>query len=270
MTQTTFQKGAPAGFVLEYPMTEARLAELNAYIDETGNPSQLVCPTVGKRHRSNAPLEFGSFAFDEALADVLQVRSETIEEQWSWWYHEKHWPFKFSFVPEVAQPLHAHMDISKPSTGAALVGMDKPEHFPIYMMDWALANGATFKNATRHNDFALRQVLLEDIADGIKRAQQQFFEVKWYWGAIRPEEALGIQGNIVTPYGPGCPCHPSKWAGHARFAAVVTVLDKHLLMPDWVKQQIDTATFQFAFFRTHAAVHFAEDNLGGLKGGGLF
>lgn len=272
-----FNKGYP--LPLQYPFTEIPPAQFE--IDGSVHYSHLASPQIGKPHGLPEPTHYGSDGFFAELQEVIEVRSMVEAGIWPADFLLRHHPEPERFNPYLlTTPLiNEGLTDRDPKSCADVVHMDLPMDMPNAVLRWLNEVMVPLKATTGHVDF-LEAVpyVQEDIADATKRNLNKVFEAKYYFGRVRPEEALAnvyqeksmaIDCRSFTAYREGCPTHPAYPAGHAGAAAAVKVFSKHFELTEYYQDAIFDTAYLWSMFRTFAGVHYADDNLAGLDIGGL-
>lgn len=261
--QKYFNKGAPDGVTLEFPLTEQNFP--------TSAGSTLASPKVGNKYDTIAPYFCDDPEFDEELSDVIKVRSDVAKGIWPNWFLVKYgsktegYPTDFLKTFVVDQPNGRH----NPQKAANIVRMDDPFDMGLELLKYWGGKGEypTFKVSAlnEHTKFiegvqTFNKELMSDLVDVLNKS----FEVKYYWGVSRPEEVLTL-GNGFTHYPEGCPTHPATPAGHSSVGGqtVETIVRWFNLSDEQYQELIETA-FQWGHYRTFAGVHYPQDNLMGL------
>lgn len=257
-----FSKGA-ASNKLKFPLDANQVNNLKQ--------STLHSPSVGNPHNLKLPNSLSNLSnLNSSAKDVAEIVSMVNRGVFPLKFMEKHYPKSWGKFPsKIPQPLaNEGLSYYKPIDLAKAVQMDNPIDMPNAVLSWVLEEGYKPKAARKECvDFLayIPNIVSElgvAIDDNLKRA----FEAKYNYGVARPEEILGYN---LTVYMGGCPNHPSFPAGHgAAAAAVKVILDKF----DLDQRAIDViraTAYCWAMFRTFAGVHYPEDNLAGLKIGGL-
>lgn len=276
----TFQKGVLPDYKLEYPMTQAQSDSLpigTAIVNPKESTQEYVdsfdIPT---------PLEVGSPEFERQLAEVFKVRELVEADIWPSTFLDRYHPrddFQPTWIPE---PIYAQGIRSEDPQGAAnIVHMDKPIDLHLAVIDYLNAEGIPLTEPqTKHIDFLGRICTTEyRMAEVIEDALQAAFNIKWFYGAIRPEEMYpDLSPSLLTQYPEGCPNHPRYPAGHGSVAgALKEFFYTHNISLEakdqngkYIAQEIADSAYHWAMYRTLAGVHLAQDNLAGLAIGGMF
>ena len=244
--------------------------------------SKLHSPLVGVGYAGvipapNMPGGDTNEAFIAEALEVAAVRMDVITGKWPAWFLAKHHPDS-SFDPNVIPiPLliaEPSLVPRNPSTAAKTVHMDRPVDLAFACWSYLRKEKAPLKSPeTGHVDF-LQSVpdAHTAIAAAVSSALRDAFEVKYYYGKPRPEEVFahyGLDQKLVTAYAEGCPNHPAYPAGHGAAAGAASALFDMYECTDEQRKQIFDAAYMWAQFRTLAGVHYAVDNLMGLRIGGL-
>lgn len=266
--QESFQKGNSQANIT-YPVVNPEHSSLE----------NAISPKVGKRHGVRPPTRPNQVGYSEMIDEFLMVRDYVERNKWPSDYLQKHFPdFLFSHeeVPagKVPEPImDANVHENNPKAAALLVRMDLPSDLGNFIFDYMVRNGVPFRHTTRANanEFHRGRVLFNKMLwDELEAATEKFFEVKYFYGAERPEEFLGIPGCVLTSYNEGCPRHPRYIAGHGTLAGVTQrVVERFFLLNGFPKQRAVSAvsSYQFAQYRTFSGVHLTEDNIEGLRFG---
>ena len=256
-----------------YPFTEEQIKNLKK--------CRLVNPKVGDNHGLIIPKDFDIL---KATNEVIQVRLDVERGIFPMWFMQKYYPFREKFgeyeFPKEILGIEG-LSIDDPRSLANVVHMDSPNDMPKTCLTW-LTNpmyeqGVNVKSWTPNYINFLETIpyVEEQIADGVKRALIKAFEVKYFFGLIRPEnvweEISGFDGKKLTAYPEGCPNHSSFVAGHASAAAggVSSLMNQMKNLKDCQEKKLIDTAYSWAMFRTLAGVHFHIDNIGGLMINGL-
>ncbi|MEO0415248.1 MAG: phosphatase PAP2 family protein [Verrucomicrobiota bacterium] len=253
-----FQKGMPEGYVQKYPVTE-----------ENFPPSQgasIVSPRIGDSHGIKPPTLSGDEAMAAMCAETIRVRDQVNRGIWPAWFF-----VKYGARPDVPEPLRPHVLTAgrfDPAKAAKLVHMDKRDDLGRILLDYFGGMGKVKGNpdpVSGHIEF-VQDARHADLLAEVTEALELCFEVKWFYGASRPEERIPL-GPEWTAYDEGCPNHPRYPAGHSAAAAATADFVYSQLSEPTAKdlQLLANTCFHFAFYRTLAGVHDAEDNLAGLS-----
>ncbi len=257
-----YQKGHPAP--ITYPVTDLSVLTPG---------SALHSPQVGNPHGLPAPSMPGDQAFEDDLVEVLMVRMLVIGNQMPLDFFAKHHPRAGYDPAKVPEPFRAAGVKYRAANLVSAVHKDNPVDIGIICWRYLVATGATLRNPEGpHNNFLNRvpdtqAAIAENARDALRRA----FEVKYYYGRPRPEEAcarLGF-GQNITGYQEGCPNHPAYPAGHASAAGAACVLFDWFNVTDTQRDAVFDACYVWAMARTMAGVHYSSDNLAGLALGGM-
>lgn len=257
-----FNKLAPAGLV--FPVTTSNYPA----------SSRMHSPLVGNPHGLPAPSMPGDEAFEHELMEVMAVRVMYERNKWPADFLKKHHP-RASYDPnQLPMPLVEGGITRSPHSLANAVHMDHPIDLAKFVLRWLLKQGVQPRTPeSNHNNFLQRvpdAMLAATVAvcDNMRKC----FEVKYYYGRPRPEEAMleaGYTRDLVTNYPEGCPPHPAYPAGHAAAAAAVNVFRDYFVLTQAQWDVVFDSAYVFAQGRTVAGVHYASDNLAGLTLGGL-
>lgn len=239
---------------ITWPLTSAGLAALGA--------TELVSPRVGNTHGYADPVPTRELLHAE-MEDVERVRYEVDKNIWPGWWLEK-----YDIDPVLSPALKSQLRLreSNPKQCANVVRMDHPfDIWDIVIEPWSDKNGVEWANPPAHQGVRFVESVLRRaeahamIANGLNKS----FDVKYFYGAPRPYE-YSDYNEVLEMY--PCPAHPEKPAGHGAFCGAGSKAFRALFKatPEQL-QIIDTATKQFAMFRTFSAMHIASSNLLGWK-----
>ena len=155
--------------------------------------------------------------------------------------------------------------------------MDDPLTVFQKTLAWLLDANAPLKpefRTTAHRDFIGAHIetnaaFAQRQAELINRA----FDAKWYYGAERTREWLKSHVSWVRPsdvtIDVGGMGHPRYPAGHAAlFSALMVLIERFELTTEQENAILDTIYF-CSMFRTFGGFHTAEDNLAGMRLGGV-
>lgn len=142
--------------------------------------------------------------------------------------------------------------------------------------------------------FVNRNVLVHSLCGAMAFAvARSSFAAKWYYGQIRPEEAMasvrtgaihvdketrrtierlhtmvgyavGGDPALATAYPEGCPMHPSYPAMHSAISCSSVYLPVVLDLTEAQVEEARRLDYCVAWFRTLAGVHYLSDNVAGL------
>lgn len=255
-----FQKGHPIPFA-PGPLKELPTISTN-----------LVSPCIGKQNGVPAPLPLESKESIEQLEDLVKVRLEVTRNKYPDWFFEKH-----NIDPEIPNPIQVSAKVSRynPQALANLVHMDDPLELGLALRSYAQREDIPLKTPPNHTgkQFRARIIsVLPTLASYVNDAMELGFDAKYYYLWPRPEERLGLPGNIITAYEEGCPNHPAFPAGHGTAAGATYrwFKDMYNATPEQLKV-VEMTTKHWATYRTIAGVHIFEDNIVGWKlGNGEF
>ncbi len=245
---------------------------LTAIPDPKGG--KLVCPKIGKRHGLK---DFPFSQMDNLLREVLKARLEVEKGIYPQWLMDQYYPFKGESPKGITVALRMEgLSEDEPDGLAQVVHMDMPNAMPEALLRWFNYVGVQLKKPTDgHIDFlGYIPHTTENIGDGVKKALDEVFEAKSFFGIARPEELFecktGVKGELMTAYEEGCPLHTSFPAGHSAAAGggVRRLMEDFILTDYHLKEVLDTA-YLWGMFRTLAGVHYGVDNVAGLIIGGL-
>lgn len=264
-----FQKGSGDNTII-YPM-----------IEMPKNPCRLVNPKIGKSHGFKIP---DNFNLKDSTNEILRVRLEVEKNIFPMEFMQKHYPFKNSFGAYVF-PMEIAMieglTDSTPKECAKIVHMDSPSDMPRTALKWLThpdyGQNQNVKDWTKNHINFLETIpyVEEQISDGVKKALNKAFEMKYYFGLVRPEEYFSLQtsveGHLMTAYEEGCPNHPAFPAGHASAAAggLTWLIREFPKLTDIQLKTIIDWGYSWAMFRSFAGVHHAIDNISGLMANGF-
>lgn len=235
--------------------------------------NKLHSPVVGNAHGVAA---FDTTKYEEYLKEVISVTADVARGRYPYAFLHDHFPKAWgtmeSEIPEILQAAGA--DVDNPVSCANLVRMDLPNDLARFIFAWLLPQAPKLRNNVDANFPFLKLIPGSQAAcaAGVNAALQKAFEVKYFYGIARPAEVFeaiyGLPANKVEIY--EHPWHPSYVAGHATVAGATAkfFLDKFVLTPVQIRQ-VRLAAYLFAQYRTFAGVHYAVDNIEGLKLGGL-
>lgn len=264
-----FDKGNTSGEPLDYPLTE---------IPADDGTSRLVSPRIGVNALdAPEPPCHDSEEFIDGQRDMYRLAQDVSAGVFPWWFMTKH-----GLGDTVPGPLKDHLGRDwwigngdsavngqdpDPQKYAELVRMDKPSDFAVVLLDWLLANGATWKaDALPHDEFIYKIVLFEKLVSDLifEGFDKAVFPTKWFFGGPRPEELAGFN---VTHYQPeGSPCHADTYPGHSfTSAAGVAVCVVMLDIPEHLVDETYRAGRWFAQGRAIARMHPAWSNREGFK-----
>lgn len=259
-----FSKGAGAND-LQFPLTATSIAALA--------PSKLASPRPGNPNGLTLPASLANLTKDSpSFTQVQRVRAEVARDEMPWWFFEMHWPSEWGpFEHRIPALLKAKgLRARDPEGLADVVHMDSPVDLGLAIGDWLRSEMARANDLQSGGHVPFLDMVpgpLARMAVAVDDALERAFEAKYYFGVARPEEVGGIN---CTHYPEGCPTHPSYPAGHGAAAGATGkhFIDEWDLTPTQV-YEVRLACYLWAQFRTLAGVHYAEDNLAGLKVGGL-
>lgn len=238
-----------------YPLTQE-------FIDNM-TPCDAVNPKEGKHHGLKIPDDFN---LNTAAYEIIQVRMMVARGIMPWGFLEKYWPYKFEMPKYMPKCLEINgLSFVDPSGLAKIVHMDDPLDFPLSLKK-TLTNPmyggtANIKGPKKPYKRFLETVVdvNETITDFQKRYGHKVFEVKSFFGLIRPEEKTDL-GPILTEYLEGCPCHGSIGQGHIALSqSGLKALNNDLELSE--EQVMDGlyASYLWGQFRCLAGVHFGID-----------
>lgn len=267
LTGLRFRKKCPENQELEFPLKEVPTYE-----------SGMHSPMVGDRHNLD---DFDFDNYEEKTQEVIDVRNDVKNNKYPKWFMDKYFPKEWGDDSDIGFEVLKYAGLSKlnPKGLANVVHMDKPDDlFEQAIVPYMRANGIKSKDDRHksHVDF-YGNVLgdNENLWDKLRTAIRKGFQAKYFFGVARPEEYISAKSGfdmkgLITFYPEGCPPHPSYPAGHscASGATGKFVIDNFKLTHKQ-KQEIRSACYLWGQFRTFAGVHYADDNIAGLKIGGL-
>lgn len=259
-----FGKGCPQK--INFPLTEMPNFE-----------SDMASPMVGNKHNLE---DFPYDKYAEMLDEVSEVRKMVKMGKFPMSFIKRHFPEswgEYNLGDGFDILSMEGLSMSNPEGLAHVVHMDSPDDLFKAIQKWIKKNKIVKKSDKKykHLDFYGNVLALnENLWDKLRTAIRRAFQAKYYFGAARPEEVTeelaNIEGELITHYPEGCPTHPSYPAGHGAAAGATGkyVLDQYVLNHAQEKEVL-CACYLWAQFRTFAGVHYAIDNLAGLKIGGL-
>lgn len=267
LSDTYFSKGWRGSEPLAFPVTETT-------VPPGGEHSDLVSPRPGHPHGLDSPLYPGGAGFDEALAEVIETRLMVLRGRWPSGFLTRHHP-RSTFDPEripgpLAMVIGNELD---PVAAAGSVVGDHPLGLILAIHNWLRGKGAVLKRhpATGHEMFLEdRFFVTENLSDRQKKLATKAVEAKYWFGLIRPESAAKLDGGLFTASVKGCPCHPSYPALHATAASAASGFRaEYELKKEWAWEIFDTV-YHHSMYRTFGAFHYAQDNVAGMKLGGMW
>lgn len=247
-----FYKGHPSE--INWPLTPAAFAALGE--------TELVSPRPGNSHGYADPVPTESQLHEE-MEDVERVRYEVDKNIWPAWWFEKN-----GVDPVMSPAMKETINLSEknPKACARIVRMDHPfEIWDNVIEPWSHTHGVEWVNPPAHQGvrFVESVVRRAEAHSIIAKGLNKSFDVKYFYGAPRPYEYSDYD-EILEMY--PCPAHPEKPAGHGAFCGAGSKAFRVLFNTTPEQQEIiDTATKQFAMFRTFSAMHIASSNLLGWK-----
>lgn len=252
----TFQKGASPEEPLQYPLTEV-----------PQKPSGLASPMIGSNKRQvPAPYQPGSVEYDEQLYEVLECVDAVKADKWPSTVTTK------MGLPETTTPiLKAKLNCHTAKGLTEFVHNDAPTDLLYAVLSYLTQNlQVPLAKPPLHQGkpFIEMQTVKSLGAMGTALALTEAFQVKYFFGLIRPEERLGFN---CTLYPEGCPNHGSYVSGHAtiygyacRFVeTVLNIKSKDVL--EMVRNTFRMPTDA----RRWAGVHYEQDNRAGWDLGQL-
>lgn len=255
----SFAKGLN-GNTLTYPVNQGQIDALS--------DSRLASPMVGVHFP-----ELDQYVPTDLAADareIEEVRAMVARSEFPLDFMKKYYPAAWGEFPSIMpKPLRNEgLAFDKPQGCANVVHMDNPMDMPDAVLKWVLSEGYKCNDVQSDClDFiATVPETIKLLTDAVYSNLHQAFQAKYYYGIARPEEVLDYN---MTAYPEGCPTHPSFPAGHgAAAASVQVILERFDLDAEAIKVIRDCA-YLWAMFRSLAGVHIANDNIAGLKVGGL-
>lgn len=258
----SFQKGrSESQPLLKYPLTA---------IPEDDGTSRLVSPRIGKPHGIAPPNAIGSEAFAEEFDDLIACREEVSRGVWPSDILAKYHPRK-SFDPnKIPGPLQLrNINTRHPGYAANVVRMDHPLDLHFAILDWIQKEKIPLKGGSKHKEFLGRIVHpITRVSVAISEKMEKAFEVKSFYGRLRPEEALGLPGAMVTHYKAGCPCHASYVAGHGTFCGCAKEFENDFQFDQSQWWEVFDSAYHWAMYRSFSLMHWPTDNTAGLALGG--
>lgn len=220
----------------------------------------------------------------EFLAELDHVAHLVNNNIWPQEFFEKYYPFKGECPKKMPAILSRFgMDMADPRSCALAVQMDNPLEFAMHTMEWLFFDkGATPKNTLPEkgrNPFAEGYVRSLSVAGQMVHAAISLAMVIKYDEEVgfvpRPEEVWSFVTGIKNPecftsYPEGSPNHASKLAGHAAiFGATAKAADECWELGKFeegsLKKEVYDAAYIASMCRSLARVHWAMDNIEGLK-----
>lgn len=263
MTILTFQDGCPEGFKLTYPVTEINFPPSQG--------SKLVNPCFGKSHDLTRPTFPGDEGFEEELAETVAVRNAVLRGEMPEWFFDR-----YGIETELVQPIRVEAQFGADLLGvslaeglADLVRMDSPTDLGRILIRFLASNGAKIKtDLDGHVPFIeTHSQTLDILGTYVHRALRAAFEAKYYFGRPRPGAVIrSREPNIREDFSQyPWPNHPAYPAGHGAAAgATIAALEQTFDLTPGELTLVIQAAAQFAMGRTHAGMHYANDNIAGL------
>lgn len=257
-----FKKGKGSNN-LNFPLTELQIKKLK--------PCQLHSPKVGKAHGLKKEM------IVQDNDELLEVVSMVNRGEYPYEFLAKYYPKAWGELPKyvigadysLPQPLvNEGLSHEDPQGLANVVHMDSPLDMPTAVLKWLVAHGAKCVQS-QENCIDFLEIIpetLRKLSEAVERNLNKAFEAKYYFGAPRPEEVMKVN---MTSYPEGCPPHPSLPAGHSAAASAVSILIDRFDVTDEQLAVIRQTAYLWGMFRSLAGVHYPEDNIAGLKMGGL-
>lgn len=227
----------------------------------------LASPCIGATHGFPNPYDDSNIS--DYLTEVLEVRTEVEAGRYPEAFLAKYYPWG-NLPEEIPQALlNEGLSKSNPKGLANVVHMDNPIDLGVALCKWLLKAGVKTRHRSSGSIDFINSIpqTNKKLSDAILVALERAFDIKYYYGIPRPEE---LANRNITSYPEGSPTHPSFPAGHGAAAgATARVLIDHFDVTEEQAQEIKDAAYLWAQFRTLSGVHYAPDNLAGLKAGGL-
>lgn len=256
-----FRGELPADQELEFPLKRIPVFK---------NP--LHSPMVGNAHDTK---QFDYTKYEEYTWEVHEVVQDVLRDKYPTWFLEKHWPERWGSddltSSEILEPFGAWA--SEPKGCANIVKMDRPNDLARAIRDWLYEQGEPRLKNNADQNFPFLKLFPDSeagVAKYISEALYKAFQVKYHYGVARPSEVWAkLHGKDTLDFYKFIK-HPSYCAGHSAVAAATAryFLDNFVLTARQVRE-IKKAAYMFGMFRTFAGVHYAVDNIEGLKVGGL-
>lgn len=259
----TFQDGCPDNFTMTYPVTEKNWPPAAG--------SGLVDPRIGKRNGLFAPSFPGDSNFEKELAEVVAVRMSVLRGEMPKWFFERY-NIQAELTPVIAREAQFTADLLGVSLAeglADLVRMDSPTDLGRILIRHLAGEGVKLNDPVDHVGFIETHVQTLDIVGKVVHAAlEAAFEAKYFFGRPRPgavmiEREPALAAEVFAQY--NWPYHPAYPAGHgaaagATLAALIHVFD----LTDEQELMALNSCAQFAMARTHAGMHYANDNIAGM------
>lgn len=247
-----FNKGY--NFVASYPVTNPMSYRDSGFVSVLkGNMYNVPAP----------PTEVCGDYYHQQTAEVIQVRCLVAKGIWPADFLFKYHP-REDFDPNKLPPplLNEGLTTMDPAGCANVVHMDSPNDMPKAVHQWLLSRGTKLRPSMSHSiDFLGAVPYVEHmVAERVYVNLRKAFEVKYYYGMARPEEACGA-GPVLTAYPEGCPRHPAYPQGHGAAASAVSVFNELFELTSYEKQVIWDCAYFWSQFRVFAGVHYPIDAL---------
>jgi len=231
--------------------------------------TKLASPCIGNAHGFANPYDDNNIM--TYLEEVSQVRADVKAGVYPEAFLAKYYPW--GTMPSELPTALLNEGLSKrdPKGLADVVHMDNPMDLGVALCDWLRSKGVKPRHLSSNSIDFINAIpeTNKKLADSILGALQKAFDIKYYYGMPRPEE-LHHEGKLLTSYPEGSPTHPAFPAGHGAAAgATAKTLIDHFDVTEEQAAEIRFAAYLWAQFRTFAGVHYALDNIAGLKVGGL-
>jgi hypothetical protein len=239
-------------------------------------PRDVVSPRPGSRHDSQPPTRPTDAKFPELLQEVVDTVHNTERGIWSTEFLAKDNPT--SLGGKVPKLIKKKLNLGtnkkpKPKNLALAVSMDKPWHLGEFLLEELLRRGVKYKIDKPGTvqfcdaDSSYMQVM-QDLNTSTSKALDQVFDIKYYWKELRPEDYLGVPGEIFNVDGYPAPQHYRYGAGHGAAAgATYKVIARNLDLSPKMDEHVMHACWCFAQGRSFLGVHLHEDNAEGFRVG---
>jgi len=251
MTQK-FNKGHHE--LLSYPLSTASVI---------GTKTSLVNPSNGERHGVPEPFWPGSPEYTEETNALVSLAADVEAQKWPSWYLD------YCGVSSELSPILEAASLSQddPRGCASAVRMDQPQELWMALLAYARSEAIGLNEQVTGVPFLETNVnVATHFHIELEEAMRRVFQVKYFYGLLRPEEYFASMN--FTAYPEGCPNHPSYPAGHGVLAGIAyKVFCDHFAPTQDQRHEVLTATRQFAHFRDFARVHTRQDSLTGWRFG---
>jgi len=210
-----------------------------------------------------APRHLGEPGHEAELYEVLRVRDDVVKGIWPTWFLHDHDIQGTPAEPFLGFNPFIVVDVEMPESAANIVHMDNPSDLGKLLRAWLLSNGGEHPAVDNTGNGIFLDLIPKcdaKLAKAVSEALWEAAQTKQFFGRARPEEIVGYN---CTHYPEGCPKHPAYPAGHGAAAgATFAVIESEFNLEKGTElwQTCLTASLQFAYFRTFAGVHFADDN----------